>query len=103
MKQHTNGLWQRLRRADLIILLTIALVVGGLWLFVELADEVGEGSTATIDERLLLALRDPADASDPLGPLWLEELMRDFTALGGAGILTLLTTGVVGYMPSCWR
>lgn len=98
MKQHTTGLWQRIKRTDLLILLAIALVVGGVWLFIELADEVIEGETTTIDEQLLLALRNPANPMDPLGPPWVEEAMRDFTALGGGGVLFLLTTSVVGYL-----
>ncbi len=77
--------------------MAVVLVVGGAWLFVELADEVIEGSTATIDERLLLALREPTDLTDPLGPPWVEETVRDFTALGGAAVLFLLTASVVGY------
>jgi undecaprenyl-diphosphatase len=98
MKQRTNGLWQRLKRADLFILLAIVLVIGGAWLFIEVADEVNEGATAAIDQRLLLSLRNPADPSDPLGPLWVEEGMRDVTALGGGAILLLITTSVVGYL-----
>jgi len=98
MKQHTTGFWQRLKRADLFILLAIVLVIGGVWLFIEVADEVNEGATSAIDQRILLALRNPADPSDPLGPLWVEEAMRDVTALGGGAILLLLTTSVVGYL-----
>ncbi|MCE7985712.1 MAG: PAP2 family protein [Caldilinea sp. CFX5] len=98
MKEHSNGLWQRLKRADLFILLAIALVIGGVWLFIELADEVNEGATAAIDQRILLALRNPTDPTDPLGPLWVEEAMRDITALGGGAILLLLTISVVGYL-----
>lgn len=103
MKQHTNGLWQRLKRADLYILLAIVLVIGGAWLFIEVADEVNEGATAAIDQQLLLALRNPGDSSDPLGPPWVEEAMRDVTALGGGAILLLLTTSVVGYLIIQWR
>jgi len=79
------------------LLLVFALVVGGLWGFVEIAEEVMEGETRAIDEFLLLALRNPADRTDPLGPAWVEELFRDFSALGGMGVLTLLTAATVGY------
>lgn len=98
MQQQTNGFWQRLKRTDLLILLAIACVIGGIWLFIELADEVTEGATTTIDERLLLAFRNPADPADPLGPPWVEESMRDFTALGGGGVLLLLSSSVIGYL-----
>jgi undecaprenyl-diphosphatase len=98
LKQHAAGLWRRIRRTELTILFAIALVIGGTWLFVQLADEVVEGETATLDERLLLAFRNPADRSDPIGPPWVEESMRDFTALGGAGVLFLLTASVIVYL-----
>ena len=46
-----------------------------------------QGATQSVDERILLLLRNPADLSDPIGPHWLEEMGRDFTALGGVGVL----------------
>lgn len=85
-------------RRELVLLVVLCLIAGGTWGFIALADEVLEGDTMTIDERLLRALRNPADTSDPLGPLWVEELGRDITALGGVGILTLLTFAAAGYL-----
>ena len=79
------------------LLLIFALAIGGTWGFVELAEEVMEGETRAIDEFLLLALRNPTDPTDPLGPAWVEELGRDFSSLGGLGVLTLLTAAAVGY------
>lgn len=75
----------------------LLLITISVWGFIELADEVGEGETRSFDRALLLALRAAGDRTDPLGPRWLEELMRDFTALGGMGVLTLLTLAVVGF------
>jgi len=79
-------------------LLAIGSISLGTWVFVEVADEVGEGATQGLDEKLLLALRTPGDVSDPLGPKWLEEVGRDLTALGGIAGLSLLTVGVVGHL-----
>jgi len=79
-------------------LLAIGATSLGTWLFVEVADEVGEGETQALDERLLLALRTPGDSSDPIGPGWLEEVGRDLTALGGIAGLSLLTIAVVGHL-----
>ena len=78
----------------------VALVLVGLfaWGFTELADEVLEGETMAIDERLLLALRVDGDPGDPIGPLWFEELARDITALGGTGFLAILTLSAVGFL-----
>ncbi|RYZ98946.1 MAG: phosphatase PAP2 family protein, partial [Moraxellaceae bacterium] len=42
--------------------------------------------------------RNPADLSDPIGPRWVEEIGRDFTALGGNAVLTLLTLATVGFL-----
>lgn len=81
------------------ILVVLALLAGGTWVFVELAEEVGEEAGGlTFDERVLLALRTPEDRSDPLGPPWVERLMRDITALGGVGVLTLFVLAIIGYL-----
>jgi len=75
------------------------LILGlGLFAFIGIADEVLEGDTLRLDRWLLLALRSPGDRGDPLGPAWVEEMFRDFTALGGIGVLSLLTLASVGYL-----
>src|SRR5690606_5772577 len=80
------------------VLLSAVVLSAGAWAFVELADEVTEGEYASIDEAVLLSLRNPADLSDPIGPGWVEEMGRDFTALGSMGVLTLITLAVLGYL-----
>lgn len=87
-----------LGRHELSTLVLLAVLTAGVWGFVELADEVMEEETHAFDKALLLALRNPEDSSDPLGPRWLEELGRDFTALGGMGVLTFLTLSVAGFL-----
>jgi undecaprenyl-diphosphatase len=88
------------RRFALHHLTSLALVVLGLGLFafIGIAEEVREGDTLRFDRWLLLALRAPGDPGDPLGPAWVEEMFRDFTALGGTGVLGLLTVASVGYL-----
>jgi undecaprenyl-diphosphatase len=86
------------QRRELVTLLLLALVSAGVWGFVEIADEVGEGTTRAVDEALLLALRTPGDPADPLGPGWLEEAGRDLTALGGMAVLTLVSLAAIGYL-----
>jgi undecaprenyl-diphosphatase len=88
----------RWARREFWTLLALFLIAGGVWTFVEIADEVVEGETQTLDERLLLSLREPGAPEDPLGPRWVEEMARDFTALGGMAILTLLTLAVAGFL-----
>jgi len=75
-----------------------ALLAGALWAFIEIAHEVVEGETRKIDKAILLSLRTPGDASDPLGPWWVEEIGRDFTALGGVGILTFITIASIVFV-----
>ena len=87
-----------LGRREILPLVLLAVSAGSIWAFVELADEVQEGELRRLDEAILLALRNPQDASDPLGPGWVEELGRDFTALGGLGVLGLLTAAAVGFL-----
>ncbi|MFT6895946.1 MAG: undecaprenyl-diphosphatase [Paraglaciecola sp.] len=69
-----------------------------LWGFVELAETVMAGGTSSVDEALLLMLRNDADLTDPIGPMWVEEMMRDITALGSVGVLTLVTLLAVGFL-----
>jgi undecaprenyl-diphosphatase len=85
-------------RAELWPILLLVLVAGGIWAFAELAGEVREGETGRVDQTLLLALRNPADPADPVGPRWAEEAARDLTALGGVAVLSLLTLAVGGYL-----
>lgn len=86
-------------RAVLLVFLgAMVLMGGGLLGFVSLAEEVLEGDTHVVDERILLAFRESGDANDPLGPHWVEEMGRDVTALGGMTVLVMLTLGVFVYL-----
>lgn len=85
-------------RQELPLLVAILLIAGGLWAFVEVSEEVVEGTTHSFDEAVLLALRNPSDRADPIGPGWVEEIGRDATALGGVAVLTFITIVVVGYL-----
>lgn len=79
---------------------TVALgiaALGGL-LFALIADETFEGDARGFDESVLLALREPGDPSNPIGPAWLEHAFLDITALGGYVVLTLLVAGVAIYL-----
>lgn len=79
-------------------LVAMAAFAVAIWAFIEVTDEVMEGESHATDSEVLLALRNADDLSDPIGPPWVEELGRDFTALGGVGVLTLLTLSVAGYL-----
>jgi undecaprenyl-diphosphatase len=101
MRSRLPGLVDRwLPRAlrEAAILASIVLAAASLVLFAQLTDEVIEGETHAFDEAVLLALRDAGDPSNPIGPVWFEEVMRDFTALGSLGVLTFLSVAVVGFL-----
>jgi undecaprenyl-diphosphatase len=89
--------WTRLRR-ELGSVFALLLAAGGLFAFLRLASEVREGDTRAFDTAILLALRNPADSADPVGPLWLEIAMRDITSLGSTAVLALVTALAVGYL-----
>lgn len=78
--------------------LVLSLAAAALWAFVALAEEVREGATRGFDTAVLMALRAPGDPADPLGPVWVEELARDATALGGTGVLTFSILAAAGFL-----
>ena len=85
----------RLERWTMIV---IGVAAAAMFAFAKLAEEMVEGDTRAFDEYVLLALRTPGNPSDPIGPGWFEEMMRDFTALGGTGVLLTVTLAVTGYL-----
>lgn len=86
------------RRFETSLLVALGLLGGSVWLFAAIADAVMEGETKIWDRRLLLALRNATDPANPWGPGWVQEMARDFTALGGVAVLALMTTAVIGYL-----
>jgi undecaprenyl-diphosphatase len=83
---------------ELQVLVGMLIIVLGTWGFLELAGEVTEGDTKAFDARILLALREPGNPHQPIGPQWLHEVVRDFTALGGYAVLILVLLAVTGYL-----
>ncbi len=79
-------------------LTAIVLIASTSWFFAEIADEVLEGDTQTFDTRILLAMRNPDNISEPWGPTWFKEMGRDLTALGGLPVLALITAACIGGM-----
>jgi undecaprenyl-diphosphatase len=81
------------------VLLAVALVVLFCgYCFIELADEVKQGGTQTVDERILRSLRRVDDPAVPIGPPWLREAALDVTALGSSVVLLILVVAVMGLM-----
>lgn len=89
--------WMHLARREIVPLAVFFGVALLMLAFVEIADEVGEGEARWFDEGLLYALR-TSDPADPIGPRWLEETVVEITALGGFGVLALVTLLATGFL-----
>ena len=83
---------RRLTTDHLLVLLGLLVIVLGLWGFIALLDEVREGGTPAFDQRLIYWCH-----AHP-GPLWLQDVGRDLTALGGVTVLTLVVGATTGYL-----
>jgi undecaprenyl-diphosphatase len=88
----------RVTRIERTTLVTIILAAAALLVFAKVANGIANGGARAFDERLLLALRTPGNPADPLGPIWFEEMMRDMTALGSTGVLSLMVLAVTGFL-----
>jgi undecaprenyl-diphosphatase len=79
------------RVPELPILLAIFVAAGALWAFEEVHENFVREGDREVDTEILMMFRSGEDRTDPIGPPWVEELARDFTALGGVGVLSLVT------------
>jgi undecaprenyl-diphosphatase len=89
--------WMALARREIVPLAIFMGVALLLLAFVEITDEVSEGEARWFDEGLLYALR-TSDPADPIGPRWFEASVAEITALGGFGVLALVTLMAIGYL-----
>ena len=92
-----GGRLRRLLAGQAAPLLALAVCAAGLLGFALLADLLEDGEHR-FDEAVLLALRQPGDAAQPIGPAWLGLVMRDMTALGGIPVLGLFALIAFGYL-----
>lgn len=90
--------WAWRKRPELWLLGGIFLAGLLLLAFGHIAEDVLEGDATKFDQTVLLALRNPADHADPLGPAWLEEAARDITALGSYAVLGIVFFAVIAYL-----
>ena len=97
MRERLSRFFRPHRQDSRALVVFLGLVTGGFALL-KLASEVAEGDTFAIDKAILRGLRTAQDAAIPIGPSWLKSAMIDFTALGGAPVLTLITVLVIGYL-----
>jgi undecaprenyl-diphosphatase len=86
------------RRSELRPLVSTLAMAALLLAFGFIAQEVAEGEPFAFDRALLLAFRDPAKPSVPIGPPWLLDAARDVTSLGSTIVLGIILLAVVGYL-----
>jgi undecaprenyl-diphosphatase len=101
MHPHLRKAARWLSGADLLVLLAVLVLLGGVWAFALIAGEVKAGDTEQFDKHILRALRTPDDPDRPIGPPWSKEVGRDLTALGGIAVLCLITLAVAGFLLIC--
>lgn len=92
----TQSMWPSRRVRTLFV--SLLAVAAAVLAFLMLAGDVSEGELHGFDQSVLLAMREPGDLSEPVGPLWLELAARDITSLGGYPVLTLITLLTVGLL-----
>lgn len=74
----------------LVVLALVAAATAALSLFIKVAEEVVEGDTHEVDLLIIMRLRAAGNPTDPVGPGWLEDFVRDITALGSPAVLGLI-------------
>jgi len=84
-------IWQFVKRFEARVLIGLVLAAGSLWAFLNIAGEMSEGETQTLDSRIVLMLREPGDLNNPIGSKNVEEAVRDITALGGTTLVIVVT------------
>jgi len=93
-----HPLGTRVARIEPLTLAAIILGAALLFGFAKLANLAGRGEAPPLDEWLIVSLRTPGNLADPIGPPWVEEMMRDFTALGSTGVLTVVVLAIAGFL-----
>ncbi|HET9317494.1 MAG TPA: phosphatase PAP2 family protein [Vicinamibacteria bacterium] len=86
------------KKVDLELLAGALVVLGGLTCFLLVAQLLDRRLVRTLDERLMLSLRNPANLADALGPPWFEGAVRDISALGSIAVLMLLSLAVISFL-----
>ena len=88
----------KLGKHEVGALVALFICAGLVWAFGAIAEEVVEGDTHKLDMAVLMALRTPGNPADLIGPPWVEEMMRDLTALGSYAFIVIVVVAATGYL-----
>ena len=77
---------------------SVAALCLGVWLFIHVAGLVAHEMHLETEMRFMRMLRSAENPAEPAGPLWLVEVGRDVSAVGGAVVVVTLSLLVVGYL-----
>jgi undecaprenyl-diphosphatase len=95
--------WRQWLMREIGPVAAVLVVTIGLWLFLVVADEMGEGDTGRIDHAILYGLRQAGDPHTPIGPHWLHLAAADITAFGSVTGLTVLVALIAGFFAAFRR
>jgi undecaprenyl-diphosphatase len=84
--------------AELRWLAWALLLVTGMLLFAGLAEEMREGASLALDQRVLRALRAPDDPGRLRGGAWLQHAAVDVTGLGSHAVVVLVLAASIGFL-----
>lgn len=87
-----------MNRVEFPVLLAGVIIAGGMWGFLELMEVARDGAAHSLDSEILLFFRVAGQPDMPIGPHWLQNAVRDITALGSASVLTLVTAATAIYL-----
>src|SRR5699024_12588805 len=80
------------------LMLSLLVIVSGLWVFIALTDEVMENEQLSYDQEMLKLMRTGPDNAVPVGPDWLPDKVKDISALGSTPVLFLVVASVTGFL-----
>lgn len=85
-------------KLEVKLLLNLLIIAFTLLVFIFVAHEVKNNNTKEFDYWVLNSIRMTDNTKTPEGSLWLNILMTDITALGGAAIIVLVTLAMLVYL-----
>ena len=96
--QRTRDYLSRQGLLEMSLLAALLGLVGSVWAFSAVADEVMDAETDHFDATILRAFRQPGDLGTGIGPKWMPVAVGDLTALGGTAVLTLIVLIVIAFL-----